>query len=371
MRRLLAVALVLSMIGPWVPTARASDSLSSSPNNIGLPYAPDAIPRSQYIPTVPGSRVQPVMPQQDNKDRFVAIYSGSTVGVYFYVASAICRAMAKSFSRHRIHCVALRSLGVASNVSLMERGRAQLIIVQSDTNYYASTGKIKLPGGRSVMSLHNELGLMAVARDSDITKPADLRDKRVNLGPEGTASRGLWLEFLNANGLSINDLDRAFSVTQEYNIMGLCSGYIDAYGLWIGHPAAALAGAVDHCDARLVGMWSPGSEKLVNERQFYFKGTIPADTYPGQKKPIVSYGFKASLIAYSRVDPYIVYWVTRSIIENIDTFRNAHPALANVKPREMFAMGNFLPFHPGAARYWRESGWLVDNDSLKPEKPLN
>jgi TRAP-type uncharacterized transport system substrate-binding protein len=27
----------------------------------------------------------------------------------------------------------------------------------------------------------------------------------------------------------------------------------------------------------------------------------------------------------------------------------------------MFEMGNFLPFHPGAARYWREVGWLQGN----------
>lgn len=358
MRRLLTAVLVLSLIGPWLPAAWAADAPPPPFTDDAPPYTPDAIPRSQYNPTDEGNITRPIMPAETKKDYFVAIYSGSTLGVYFYVASAICRALEKSVSKHRIHCVPLRSLGVASNVSLMQQGRAQFIIVQSDTNYDASVGKIKLPSGRSVMSLHNELGVMAVQRGSDIHKPADLRGKRVNLGSEGTASRGLWLEFLKAQGLGIDDLGRAFAVTQEYNVMGLCSDYIDAFGLWIGHPAAALGGAIEHCGAHLVGMWSPGSEKLVEERKFYFRGEIPADTYPGQNDPIVSYGFKASLVADSRANPHIVYWLTRSVIENIDIFRNAHPALAAVKPREMFEKGNFLPFHPGADRYWRDIGWL-------------
>ena len=358
MRRLLMAALVFSLIGPWSAAVRAADAVAPSPTDDALPYAPDAIPRSQYKPPDDDGMSQPLMPAATKKDYFVAIYGGSTVGVYYYVASAICRAMSKSFSQHHIHCVPLRSLGVASNVGLMQQGRAQFIIVQSDTNYYASVGKVNLPGGQSVMSLHNELGVMAVHPESNIYKPADLRGKRVNLGSEGTASRGLWLEFLAAQGLQIGDLARAFAVTQEYNVMGLCGNYIDAYGLWIGHPAAALGGAIEQCNARLVGMWSPGTAKLVDERKFYFRGEVPANTYPGQNDPIVSYGFKASLVAYSKVNPYLVYWLTRSVIENIDTFRHAHPALTAVTPREMFEKGNFLPFHAGAARYWREIGWL-------------
>jgi len=341
----------------WSATATAADV--SEPPVGDLPYTPDAIPRSQYL-AVEGADVLASSVPGQPADRFVAIYSGSTIGVYYYVASAICRAMERNFAKHRIRCVPLRSLGVASNVSLMEQGRAQFIIVQSDTNYYASTGDIKLPGSRSVMSLHNELGAMAVGRRSNIRTPADLRGKRVNLGSEGTASRSLWLEFLTAQGLAIADLQRAFSVTQEYNVMGLCGDYIDAFGLWIGHPAAPFRDAVETCGARIVGMASPEIDTLVEERSFYFHGVIPADTYPGQTEPIDSYGFKASLVAYAPVDPYLVYWVARSIVEEMDTFRSGHPSLATLTPREMFENGNFLPFHLGAARYWREIGWLPE-----------
>lgn len=356
MRRLPTAAAAV-FLAVWTNAAALAADVPASAGGSQLSYKPDAIPRSQYMEVLGGDALQPSTVGR-SRDYFVAIYSGSTIGVYYYVASAICRAMEKNFEKHRIHCVPLRSLGVASNVSLMEQGRAQFIIVQSDTNYYASKGQIELPGGHSVMSLHNELGAMAVGKESGIQGPADLRGKRVNLGSEGTASRALWMEFLAAQGLATKDLEQAFSVTQEYNVMGLCGDYIDAFGLWIGHPAAPFRDAAETCGARIVGMASPGTDKLLGERSFYFHGDIPANTYSGQEKPVRSYGFKASLIAYEPVDPYLVYWVTRSIVEEVKTFRSAHPSLSAVEPREMFAQGNFLPFHSGAARYWREIGWL-------------
>lgn len=324
-----------------------------------LPYQPDAIPRYQYMKVDENSTLTPTAPNKP-KEYFLAIYSGSTRGTYFFIASALCRALDASFAQHHIHCVPLRSEGVSNNISLMNQGRAQFIIVQSDTNYYAANKKIDLPGGRSVMSLHDELGLLAVGADSGIHEPADLRGKRANLGPEGTASRALWEEFLGAQGIGLRDLSNVFSVALDLNAQGLCGGYIDAFGLWIGHPVATIARAVEDCNARVVGMWSPGTEKLVEQRGFYFRGEIPAATYANQKQPVISYGFKASLIAYQRVDPYIVYWLVRSVEENLDLLRKQHPALASVNGRDMFEKGNFLPFHEGAARYWREVGLLKE-----------
>lgn len=350
MRRWLMPGLFGLVVSLWAGVSSAADKTP-------LPYQPDAIPLHQYMKVEDSSTITPTDPEKP-KDYFLTIYSGSTRGTYFYIASALCQAVHAEFAKHHIHCVPLRSQGVLDNVSLMNQGRAQFIIVQSDTNYYAATGKIKMPGGRSVMSLHDELGLLAVRPDSGIKKPADLRGKRINLGPEGTAARALWKEFLDAQGIGLNGVGHIFSVTPDLNAQGLCGGYIDAFGLWIGHPVSTIARAIEDCNAQVVGMWSPETAKLVQQRSFYFRGEIPAGTYANQTKTITSYGFKASLIAYQRVDPYIVYWLVKSVEENLGLLRKLHPALASVNGREMFEKGNFLPFHRGAARYWREVGWL-------------
>lgn len=319
-------------------------------------YQPDAVPHGQYQKAATHlSSDGDAVP-----DHFLAIYSGSTSGTYFKVATTLCDVMRLRYEEHRIRCVPLRSQGVASNVSLMNQGRAQVILVQSDTNWRAAQGEAPIPMGRSVASLHNEAGLLVVRRDADIVRPEDLRGKRVNIATQGSASRTLWDDFLASLGLGEADFDSVYSVTQEYNAEGVCDDHLDAFGLWIGHPTSAIATALSSCDVGLVGMAGPGTraEDLLTRKPYYFAQTIPAGTYKGQAEDIVTYGLKAVLVADQRAEPYVIYWLTRILVENIDELRARNPVLKELKVEDLFKQGNFLPFHEGAIRLWQEKDWL-------------
>lgn len=340
--------------------ARAPGDVHDAPVFLKPTYQPDTIPRHQYDLTA--ERLPPSESTRP-RDYFAAIYSGSPSGVYFYVASAVCDVLHTRFKDHNIHCVSLRSPGVSGNVQLMREGRAQMAIIQSDTNYNAAIGTLPMPGARSVMSLHGETGVMVVHPDSGIRSVGDLRGKRVNLGPEGSANRVLWDQFLDYSGIPHDQLGRVYDVQQSYNVQGLCDRYIEAFGAWIGHPSRLVEDAIETCGARLVGMddGSEGIARLLKEHQYYVRATIPAGTYANQDQDIRSYGFKASLIAFEDASPHVVYWVVKTLVEEVEALREAHPALAAVEPRAMFEEGNFLPFHDGAARYWKERGWLKDS----------
>ncbi len=338
--RIFTAAAVLFILASPLPPAVAAD------------FLPDAIPPQKAGTDGEGGKIN--LPDE----RYVAIYSGSTKGTYFYVGSAICAAVEASFSQHHIHCVSLRSQGDASNIELMQQGRAQFIIIQSNTNDDAAEKRIDLPTGRSVMSLHDELGAIVVSKGNKVASVSGLKGKAVNLGPAGTSSRRLWEQLLAANDIALTEIGTIYGAPQDFNPRALCDGNFDAFGLWIGHPTALVAMPIANCGARVIGMQSPGADRLVAQFPYFFAGTIPAGTYPGQDQPLASYGFKATLVADSRVDPDLVYWVVRSVQDNLSLFKARLPALANVDPRAMFEKANFLPFHDGAARYWREVGWL-------------
>lgn len=324
-------------------------------------FQPDGVPPRQFI-TGDANSTAPT-------EYFLAIFGGSTQGVYYYAASAICEAMRKRFQEHRIRCVPLRSQGAGSNRTLMNLGRAQMAIVQSDTNYYAATGEVPITGARSVVSLHDELGVLVVSKRSSIDRPQALPGHRLNLGARDSVARELWAEYLAAIGVTTNDLAQAYEFPQDINYEGLCTGFIDGFGLWSGHPVPALTSTLERCDARLVGTWHPGVQSLLERRPYYFRGTVPAGTYPGQREALDAYGIKASLIAHERTLPYIVYWVTRVIIEDYSLLRRLHPALAAVDPEAMRTKGNFLPPHEGAARYWRERGYMDGEPVGVPPEP--
>ena len=53
----------------------------------------------------------------------------------------------------------------------------------------------------------------------------------------------------------------------------------------------------------------------------------------------------------------LVYDVVRTVFENLDVLRSAHPALDGLDATAMLE-GLSAPLHPGAARYYQERGWL-------------
>jgi TRAP transporter TAXI family solute receptor len=203
------------------------------------------------------------------------------------------------------------------------------------------------------------MGLLVVRNDSGIESVGDLRGKRINIGPEGSASRELWLELLSRYDITLEDLDTVYNVAQDYNELGICENYIDAFGLWIGHPATLIEDTLG-CGARVVGMGGPLTDEMVRANQYFFNQVLPAKTYSAQEEAIASYGFKASLIAYEPADPYVVYWITRIVHENIDRMKEMYPTFRSVVADDMYEKGNFLPFHKGAACYWETDAHACD-----------
>lgn len=65
----------------------------------------------------------------------------------------------------------------------------------------------------------------------------------------------------------------------------------------------------------------------------------------------------ALLVTGADVADDLVHDVARTVFENLDVLRNAHPALGGLQPAAMLE-GLPAPLHPGAARYYGEQGWL-------------
>jgi len=342
------------------PAASGHQAMRSTPSK-PLPFRPDVIPLSQsenWVDPQQSALAAAADDQKPVKTRYLAIYAGSTTGVYFAVASALCDMLRVDFDQHHIRCVALRSQGSGDNRRLMQQGRAQVTIMQSDVTYLASIGADPIPGARSVMSLYGEMGVLVTRAGAGIYQPSDLRGKRLNLGSDGTIGQDLLIEYLSASDLETSDLSRIDTVPIEYSAEGICNDYIDAFAVWTGHPAPLVSDAIESCSIRVLGLSGPGMEALLERHPEYSRLSLPAHLYPGQDVLLETYGVKATLVAYEPVDPEIIYWLVRATVENLPLLRTLNPTLASLELHDMFSVANYLPFHPGAARYWREIGLL-------------
>lgn len=301
---------------------------------------------------------------------FITIGTGGPTGVYFAAGNAICRLIHKEAAEgrkegrpHGIRCAAPATEGSGENIEQLAKGELDFAIAQSDVHYHAYRGdkpEAVAPAAtlRSVFSIHSEPFQLIVGAQSGIASFRDLKGKRVNIGNPGSGQRSIMEVLMKAHGMTPSDFRVATEMTSSEQANALCAGEIDAFGYSVGVPNAGVAVATDGCNARIVPLDGGVEKKLVQASPFYAFITIPAGTYSTTQTDVTTFGVLATLVTTEEADERIVYELTRSVMENIDDFRQLHPAFAALEPRRMVKDGLTAPLHPGALRYYKEKGLL-------------
>ncbi len=295
---------------------------------------------------------------------FISIGTGGVTGVYYPTGGAICRLVNKSRKEHGIRCAVESTGGSVYNINTIKGGELEFGVAQSDWQHHAYNGTSKFadnpfPEIRAVMSVHPEPFTLIVRGDSGITSFEEIKGKRVNVGNPGSGQRATMEVAMEAFGMGLGDLALATEYKGSEMAQQLCDGNIDAMIYTIGHPAAAIKEATTTCDARLVSVTGPAVDKLVADNPFYRVATIPGGMYAGTDTDTTTFGVGATFVTSANIPDDTVYIVAKSVMENIDDFRQLHPAFANLDPKQMVNDGLSAPLHPGAERAYKELG-LID-----------
>ena len=126
----------------------------------------------------------------------------------------------------------------------------------------------------------------------------------------------------------------------------------------MGHPSANIQDPVTTCGAKLVSITGPAVDKLVSANSYYAKANIPGGLYKGNDAPTPTYGVLATFVTSAKSSDDMVYTLVKAVFENFDDFKKLHPAFANLNPENMVKDGLSAPLHNGAAKYYKEKGWI-------------
>jgi hypothetical protein len=165
-------------------------------------------------------------------------------------------------------------------------------------------------------------------------------------------------ELLAATGGKLSDFSLASELKADEHGPALCDGKIDGFFYGVGHPSANIQDPTTSCGAKLVPITGAAVDKLVAEKPYYAKATIPGGLYPGNADATQTYGVLATVVTSSKAPADSVYQVVKAVFDNFDEFKKLHPALANLKPEDMIKTGLSAPLHEGAVRYYKEKGWM-------------
>ena len=300
---------------------------------------------------------------QAAQETFITIGTGGQTGVYYVVGQSICRLVNRGSAEHGIKCTAPSTGGSIDNINAIRNGDRQMGVAQSDWQHHAFHGTSKFEGNgydklRAVFSVHGEPFTVVARKDANIQKFADLKGKRVNIGNPGSGQRATMDVVLQALGWSVSDFSLASELKSSEQAGALGDNKIDAMIFTVGHPAGSIQEAVTTTDANLVDVTGPAIDKLVADNPFYAKATVPGGMYKGSDKDVHTFGVKATFVSSSDVPAETIYQVVKAVFDNFDRFKKLHPAFENLKEADMIKDGLSAPLHDGAAKYYKERGWM-------------
>ena len=279
------------------------------------------------------------------------------------MGQSICRLVNRDSAKTGLKCTAPSTGGSIANINAIKAGDMDMGVAQSDWQFHAYNGSSQFEGDkfdkeRAVFSVHAEPFNVIARADSGIESFDDLKGKRVNVGNPGSGQRATMEVVLDAKGWTMDDFALASELKPAEQAAALGDNKVDAIIYTVGHPNGSIQEAVSTVDAKLVPVEGEAIDKLVADNPFYAYSTIPGGMYKGTDADVKTFGVKATFVTSADVDEEVVYEVVKAVFDNFDRFKKLHPAFENLKEEEMIKDGLSAPLHDGAAKYYKERGWI-------------
>lgn len=298
------------------------------------------------------------------QQKFVTIGTGGVTGVYYAAGGAICRLMNKDRAKTGIRCSVESTGGSVYNINTIKAGELDFGVAQSDVQYNAVKGanQFKDSGAvselRAVFSVHPEPLVVLARKEANVKALADFKGKRFNVSNPGSGTRATMETLLEASGMKMGDFSLASELKADEHGPALCDNKIDGFAYVVGNPSANIQDPTTTCGAKLVNITGPAVDKLVKMYPYYAMATIPGGMYAANPDATTTYGVVATFVSSSKVPAETVYLMVKAVFENFDDFKKLHPAFANLDPKDMIKNGLSAPLHDGAAKYYKEKGWM-------------
>lgn len=301
-------------------------------------------------------------PADASKRRFISIAAGWVTGAYFPMAGAISRIAYQKLQDQGLRVTAESSGASVANAKLIGVGDTDFAILQNDIASYAHFGTAPLfdaaiPNLLGVCTLYPEHVQIIARKDANINSPADLKGKRVAIGPVGSGTTANVHQILEAWGLTVNDLARAEQLTASQSADYIKDGRLDAAFFTVAVGAAVITDTALVVDTNVVPIEGPNADKLIEKYPFYAKQVVKGGTYRGNDADVPTVSVMAMLSARGDLEEDIVYMILKAMYENLDQIHQAHAMFKDIAA-ETGLVGMSIPLHSGAKKYFTEIGVL-------------
>lgn len=255
------------------------------------------------------------------------------------------------------------SNGGIQNLNLLKAGDAQVSFAVSSITYEALHGQRGFQGRpyegvRVLAGLYYNPNQVVARGDSGATTLADFKGKSFAPGAAGGTTEVESRIHFTAAGLKYPDDIKAYFVGFTESIDLMRNKQLDGVWIMAGTPTAAVTEMCSTAGGKLIGFDDELMAKVQAEYPWYSKVTIPAGTYEGQTAPVQTTAVKMLLLTDVSLPDDVVYDLTKTFWENLDTLGQAHAVMKTVTKDMAVTDLSGIPLHPGAEQYYKEIGLL-------------
>ena len=161
---------------------------------------------------------------------------------------------------------------------------------------------------------------------------------------------------LASKGWSKDDFAIASELKSSEQIKALCNKTVDAITFVVGHPNDSIKTAAATCDIIIIGVTGGAVDKLVANNAYYQKNQIAGGLYDGNHDNIATFGVGSTVLASIHVSDNVIYQIVKASLNNLEEFRQSHPAFIQLDAHKMVQGALITPLHPGAEKAFTEAG---------------
>jgi TRAP transporter TAXI family solute receptor len=280
--------------------------------------------------------------------------TASPGGVYYIYGEALAQILTEKLG---ITVNPLPDQGTVHNMMLVESGDAQIGLITMGVGLEGWTGTGDWTKGqkfrqiRALFPMYDTPFQPVVLRRSGITAIGQLDKKRIGIGPRAGTSGTYVPAIVKVLGIS------AEISNGPHNLMAteLLAGRYDAYLSVIGAPTPAIQKVEANEPITFVSLSPEQIEAVRKAMPEFSTSKIVAGTYRSLDNDYVTLGVFNFAIGRADLPDDLVYQLVKAVFENQPPLVKAHPAARETLPQNV-DKNTFLPFHPGAVRYYREIG---------------
>jgi uncharacterized protein len=293
----------------------------------------------------------------------LTLVTGPPGGVYYVYGEALAQVLTEKLG---IAVNPLPTQGSVHNVKLIESGGAQLAMTTMGVGLQGWNGTGDWTNGkqlrdmRALFPLYDTPFQAVVLQRSGIATLEQLDKKRIGVGSRAGTGGTYMRAMLKVLGISAEINYGSF----DNMATELLAGRIDAVLTLLGTPVPAVQDVEAKEPVTFITLSPEQIEAIRKALPEFSPSKIAAGTYRLLDKDYVTIGVYNFAIGRADLPEDLVYQLVKAVFENQPRLLKAHSAASETIPQNA-DKNTFLPFHPGAVRYYREIGMSIP-ESLVP-----